>query len=106
LANAAGTAKLGKVSTGPAELTAELAAEWRERAACSGYRHALFFPVGDTDTAAIERAISICLGCAVIDDCLEYALETNQRAGIWGGTTEEERRSLRRKWLATRRRIG
>jgi WhiB family redox-sensing transcriptional regulator len=106
LANAARTAKLAKVSTGPAELTTELAAEWRERAACSGYRHALFFPVGDTDTAAIERAISICLGCAVIDDCLEYALETNQRAGIWGGTTEEERRSLRRKWLATRRRIG
>ncbi len=106
LANGPIPAKLALVSTGPAELTTELAAEWRERAACSGYRHALFFPVGDTDTAAIERAIAICLGCAVIDDCLEYALETNQRAGIWGGTTEEERRSLRRKWLATRRRIG
>jgi WhiB family redox-sensing transcriptional regulator len=99
-------AKLALVSTGPAELTAELAAQWREKAACSGYRHALFFPVGDADTASIERARAICLGCAVIDDCLEYALETNQRAGIWGGTTEEERRSLRRKWLATRRRVG
>jgi WhiB family transcriptional regulator, redox-sensing transcriptional regulator len=94
------------VSTGPIELTTELAAEWRARAACSGYQHALFFPVGDTDGAAIERAREICLNCAVTDDCLEYALETNQRAGIWGGTTEEERRSLRRKWLATRRRAG
>ena len=106
MANRSRPAKLGLVSTGPAELSVELAAEWRERAACSGYKHALFFPVGDTATAAIERAIAVCLGCAVIDDCLEYALETNQRAGIWGGTTEEERRSLRRKWLATRRRVG
>jgi WhiB family transcriptional regulator, redox-sensing transcriptional regulator len=40
----------------------------------------------------------------VIDDCLEYALETNQRSGIWGGTSERERKSLRRKWLAERRR--
>ena len=94
------------MSTGPVQLTTELAAEWRERAACSGYRHTLFFPVGDTDATAIDRALEICLGCAVIDDCLEYALETNQRAGIWGGTTEDERRSLRRKWLATRRRVG
>ena len=94
------------MSTGPVQLTTELAEEWRERAACSGYRHTLFFPVGDTDAAAIDRALEICLGCVVIDDCLEYALETNQRAGIWGGTTEDERRSLRRKWLATRRRVG
>jgi WhiB family transcriptional regulator, redox-sensing transcriptional regulator len=94
------------MSTGPVQLTAELAAEWRERAACSGYRHTLFFPVGDTDAGTVDRALEICMGCAVIDDCLEYALETNQRAGIWGGTTEDERRSLRRKWLATRRRVG
>ncbi|MGH8870378.1 MAG: WhiB family transcriptional regulator [Acidimicrobiia bacterium] len=94
------------MSTGPIQLTTELAAEWRGRAACAGYQHALFFPVGDTDASTIERAREICLNCAVTDDCLEYALETNQRAGIWGGTTEEERRSLRRKWLATRRRAG
>ena len=43
------------MSTGPAQLTQELAAEWRERAACSGYRHTLFFPVGDTDAATIDR---------------------------------------------------
>jgi WhiB family redox-sensing transcriptional regulator len=44
--------------------------------------------------------------CPVAEPCLEYALETNQRAGIWGGTTEEERKSLRRKWLAGRRRAS
>lgn len=94
------------VSTGPTSLTTELTAEWRARAACSGFQHSLFFPTGETDASTIERAREICLNCAVSYDCLEYALETNQKAGIWGGTTEDERRSLRRKWLATRRRAG
>lgn len=94
------------VSTVPAQLTTELAAEWRTRAACAGYQHSLFFPVGEADRETIERARDVCMGCAVTTECLEYALETNQRAGIWGGTTEEERRSLRRKWLALRRRGG
>jgi WhiB family redox-sensing transcriptional regulator len=94
------------VSTGPIQLTTELAAEWRARAACAGFQHSLFFPTGETDTSSTERALEICLNCAVSFECLEYALETNQRAGIWGGTTEDERRSLRRKWLAIRRRAG
>ncbi|HSJ82232.1 MAG TPA: WhiB family transcriptional regulator [Acidimicrobiia bacterium] len=88
------------------QLTTEVVAEWRARAACSGFQHSLFFPTADADIAAIERAREICMNCAVSPDCLEYALETNQRAGIWGGTTEDERRSVRRKWLAGRRRAG
>ena len=54
----------------------------------------------------IKRAKAICSICQVAASCLEYALETNQRNGIWAGTTEDERRSLRRKWLAARRRAG
>ncbi len=54
----------------------------------------------------IERAKAICSICPVTASCLEYALETNQRNGTWAGTTEDERRSLRRKWLAARRRAG
>jgi WhiB family redox-sensing transcriptional regulator len=33
-------------------------------------------------------------------DCLDYALETNQDSGIWGGTSEDERRALRRQYAA------
>jgi WhiB family redox-sensing transcriptional regulator len=88
------------------QVATELAAEWRARAACSGFQHSLFFPTAETDVTAIERAREICMSCPVTCDCLEYALETNQRAGIWGGTTEDERRSVRRKWLAGRRRAG
>jgi WhiB family transcriptional regulator, redox-sensing transcriptional regulator len=93
------------VTYGPISLATELVADWRARAACSGYPNSLFFPAtDDPDDASVEKAKSVCAVCPVIDDCLEYALETNQRSGIWGGTSERERKSLRRKWLAERRR--
>lgn len=93
------------MTLGPTQLAAELAADWRARAACSGHPNTLFFPTADgLDEGSIEKAKAICHVCPVIDDCLQYALETNQRSGIWGGTSEKERKSLRRKWLAERRR--
>jgi WhiB family redox-sensing transcriptional regulator len=44
--------------------------------------------------------------CEARDDCLEFALATNQEAGVWGATSEEERRKLRKAWLARRRRAS
>ena len=38
------------------------------------------------------------------EECLQYALETNQEAGVWGGYPEDDRRRLRKRWLAERRR--
>ena len=93
------------MTLGPTQLAAELAADWRARAGCSGYPNTLFFPTADgLDEGWVEKAKSVCAVCPVIDECLQYALETNQRSGIWGGTSEKERKSLRRKWLAERRR--
>ena len=79
---------------------------WRNRAACRGSDPGLFFPVG---SAAVTfdhmRAVdAVCRACTVQDACLQFALETNQQAGIWAGTTEDERRQMRRTWLAERRR--
>ena len=78
---------------------------WRRLAACRDSAPDLFFPIGATGLALdqIEAAKTICLGCPVRDECLEFALETNQEAGIWGGTSEDERRHLRREWSAGRR---
>jgi WhiB family redox-sensing transcriptional regulator len=90
----------------PTTLTTDVVADWRDHAACAGYPNDLFFPVGDVNELLIERAKAICSICPVTEECLQYALETNQRNGIWAGTTEDERRSLRRKWLAARRRAG
>ena len=74
---------------------------WRIQARCLGSDPDLFFPLGGSGEplAQAETAKHICHECEVRDVCLQYALETNQVTGVWGGTTEEERRSLRRNWV-------
>ena len=80
--------------------------DWREYSACRDTDPDLFFPVGTTGPAIeqIENAKAVCRTCDVQKNCLEYALTTNQDSGIWGGTSEEERRVLRRQWVARNRR--
>jgi WhiB family transcriptional regulator, redox-sensing transcriptional regulator len=65
----------------------------------------LFFPAGSTGKAIDQasEAKLVCAGCPVRARCLEYALETGQE-GIWGGMTEDERRSLKRAQQRRRRR--
>jgi WhiB family redox-sensing transcriptional regulator len=78
---------------------------WRGRSACRDSDPDVFFPIGSTGMALeqIETARRICTACQVSEECLEFALATNQEAGVWGGTTEEERRKLRKAWLAKQR---
>jgi len=78
---------------------------WREQAACRCTDADLFFPAGSTGTAVeqIQAAKAVCRSCPVQDACLQFALESNQEAGIWGGKDEDERRKLRRTWRASRR---
>ena len=79
--------------------------EWRRTAACRDTDPDLFFPVGTTGPAIeqIENAKSVCDACAAKEPCLEFALVTNQDSGVWGGTSEDERRKLRRAWVAKQR---
>lgn len=79
--------------------------EWRQHAACRDTNPDLFFPVGTTGPAIeqIAAAKAICAECPAREECLEYALATNQDSGIWGGTSEEERRVLRRQYQAAKR---
>jgi WhiB family transcriptional regulator, redox-sensing transcriptional regulator len=78
---------------------------WRNRSACIDEDPELFFPVGTTGPALeqTERAKAVCRGCDVASECLEWALETNQDAGVWGGLNEDERRALRRQRQRRRR---
>lgn len=82
--------------------------DWREHAACRDTDPDLFFPVGTTGPAIeqIDNAKAVCQACDVQATCLEYALVTNQDSGIWGGTSEEERRALRRQWVARQRKAS
>ena len=79
--------------------------EWRDHAICSGTDPELFFPVGTTGHALvqIDRAKKVCGECTVSQDCIDFALDTNQDSGIWGGLTEEERRVIRRRRVAAAR---
>ena len=78
---------------------------WRIQAKCLGSDPALFFPVGSTGDPLLqaEAAKLVCRDCDVRRACLQFALETNQDTGVWGGTTEEERKALRRSWLRSGR---
>ena len=79
--------------------------DWRDQSACRDTDPDLFFPVGTTGPAIeqIENAKAVCRVCDVQKSCLEYALVTNQDSGIWGGTSEEERRAIRRQWVGRRK---
>lgn len=67
---------------------------WVQQAACRNTETYLFFPErGNHDD--INEARRACSGCPVSNDCLEYALRTSQRYGIWGGVSERERKVMR-----------
>jgi WhiB family transcriptional regulator, redox-sensing transcriptional regulator len=68
---------------------------WMSRGACQGEDPELFFPVAAEGPGLhqISEAKEVCRRCAVCARCLAYAVETRQ-AGVWGGTTWEERRAM------------
>jgi WhiB family transcriptional regulator, redox-sensing transcriptional regulator len=80
--------------------------DWRETATCRDLDPELFFPVGVTGMAIeqIDAAKAFCNTCESKEACLEFAITTNQEYGVWGATTEDERRVLRRVWRAEVRR--
>ena len=66
---------------------------WQERALCAQTDPEAFFPEKGGSTREAKR---ICTGCEVRGECLEYALQHDERFGIWGGLSERERRRLKR----------
>ncbi len=66
---------------------------WHGYANCSGVDPDLFFPERGAST---REAKEVCRGCVVREDCLEWALAAGEKFGIWGGTSERERRRIRK----------
>jgi WhiB family transcriptional regulator, redox-sensing transcriptional regulator len=80
--------------------TPTAARDWRDRAACRDADPEAFFPDatrGVIYVAAVEYAKTTCRRCPVVTACLSWALGTRQEYGIWGGTTEPERKALLRR---------
>ena len=68
---------------------------WRAQSACAGINSDIFYPTSEDESEARE-AKAICNACPVETACLEFALSQREREGIWGGTTERERRRILR----------
>ncbi|WP_351235447.1 WhiB family transcriptional regulator [Streptomyces sp. NPDC002133] len=77
--------------------------DWREMAACLGRDPDLFFPVGNSNSGAtlmqITEAKAVCRRCPVVEQCLNWAVKAVSVDGIWGGTTEVERRAMRKRMV-------
>lgn len=67
---------------------------WYELGDGQGVDPDLFFPERGAST---EEAKAVCAGCAVREQCLEFALTNGEKFGIWGGLSERERRRIRRE---------
>jgi WhiB family redox-sensing transcriptional regulator len=68
--------------------------EWMDRGRCRDLPPSTFFP---SDGVGVEVARRICADCPVKGPCLEYALENRVDHGVWGGTSERERRRIMRQ---------
>jgi WhiB family redox-sensing transcriptional regulator len=67
---------------------------WRDQGLCAQTDPDAFFPEKGGSTREAKR---VCRSCGVRAECLEYALEHDERFGIWGGMSERERRRLKRQ---------
>ena len=70
---------------------------WHEDIACRDADPDLFFPIGTTGAALrqMEEAKRICRGCPAQAPCLAWALDHGVTDGVWGATTEGQRRAIR-----------
>jgi WhiB family redox-sensing transcriptional regulator len=66
--------------------------EWQDRAICAQTDPEAFFPEKGGSTKPSKK---ICAGCEVRAECLAYALDHDERFGVWGGLSERERRRLK-----------
>ncbi|PZQ89732.1 MAG: sporulation protein [Leifsonia xyli] len=89
--------RLGMPGLRPATVDDDNPLSWQSDSLCAQTDPEAFFPEKGGSTRDAKR---ICTGCSVRAQCLEYALENDERFGIWGGLSERERRKLRRGRIA------
>ena len=75
----------------PQGTTPDVAYSWQTEASCRGVDAELFFPATEDDAMPAK---AICDSCPVRLECLAFALERNEKFGVWGGLTEKERARL------------
>lgn len=68
--------------------------DWRDDALCAESDPEIFF---HSETVHNEAAKDVCGSCDVREQCLEWAMDNDEDAGVWGGLDRKERQALRRK---------
>lgn len=79
--------------------------DWMIDAKCRGITAtSLFYP--DRSNDQVMQAKAVCKGedgskpCPVLQECFDYAMDTEEKFGVWGGTSERERRRIKKARLA------
>lgn len=67
---------------------------WKTSGACRWVEPELFYPVSDAEAGPAKQ---VCGTCAVQERCLDFALDSREFEGVWGGLTGSERRALHRR---------
>ncbi len=89
------------------ELGVPLPIDWQQRGICRDSDASVFFPPTSFEhkperEAREAKAKSICAGCPVRVQCLEWALAVREPHGVWGGCSESDRKQI----LLGKRRVG
>ena len=71
--------------------------EWMGQGKCKDMDPAFFFP---SDGVGVRLAQNVCADCPVKAPCLEYALAYRVDDGVWGGTSERQRKRILRRQRA------
>lgn len=75
-------------------MTANERPYWQAYAECREHSPRMFFPEKGVNVA---YAKGVCARCQVREQCLEYAMQSVEVHGVWGGLTHRERVALRRE---------
>lgn len=101
-------APVGQPAVAPAPASAAAPRDWRALGACRDEDPDLFFPISSVGPSArqVTMAKAVCGRCRVQRQCLSFAMDSRQDHGVWGGTTEEERKLMRRARSRARRQLA
>lgn len=71
--------------------------DWRDNGACNGHNPERWFPKPGNNLA-IQAAKTLCFGCPAIFHCAQHALTKGEDHGVWGGLSERQRNTIRKKY--------
>ncbi len=70
---------------------------WMDSSALCSQVDASMFHADPGEHGKVRQANELCRSCPLVVACFTYAMETDQRFGVWGATSPEDRNALRRK---------